>query len=87
MEKACNYYREKEEYNNERINRYRSAKSKIQKQKEIDLLPPLTKAQIDIKKKLLHRHVEEKPSLIGHCSPRDIEKMILRKEKRVIKQP
>jgi hypothetical protein len=55
------------------------AKGIIERQRKIDMLPALTERQILLKRKLMHRHTEERPSLIGHCSPRDIGKMIARK--------
>ena len=47
------------------------------------MLPPLTKDQLILKRKINRRHTENKPSLIGCSSPCDIEKMIKRKAARV----
>lgn len=40
---AKKYYEEKEQYLNNKIFKYKSAKENIEKQRERDLLPPLTK--------------------------------------------
>jgi hypothetical protein len=73
------HYQKKEDYLNCKFFKLKVAKERIEKQRKKDLLHPLTEHQIQLKRKLMHRHIEKRPSLIGHCSPRDIEKMVARK--------
>lgn len=72
---------------NLKVQRFRAATIKLERQQEVDFLPPMTTEQIKKKRIINQRHAEKKPSLIGFSSPRDIQKMIDIKAARMKTQP
>ena len=87
IKSARAYYLKKDQYARIKLKKFTEATDAIERKQNIDLLPPLTKKQLDMKKIIHRRHSEVCPTLIGRSSPLDIAKMISRKAARVKTEP
>lgn len=78
-----NHYLRKEEHRECQLRCYTEAKSQVKR--EVDSLSAvvLTHSQKKIKRLILNRYVEQKPTLVGKLSPQEISKSIQRKYARI----